>query len=454
MVVSNAQYTFITQDVYEEYPESGGEKAYGWNYLFTGYWAIGSGTKIGLDAAATWYAAIVLDLSAHIGDSIVKIGHWHGDSATVTAMVYTGNYSNPLVLVGQSNPYTFTTQGWKQDIMLQNSILITSPGLYWIVMAIQDPGDTYFPMGARAPLNSNAGKISTDGTTWGDLSQYSLDFSWLLGAFVFSTCPSPMTLTATNIGPYTATLTWVDQGTISSWEIEYGESGFAQGTGTTVTSATTSVNISGLDHSTEYDFYVRGVCGPSEFSPWAGPGEFETQYVNDEADFLSYFFSFPGEYSIINYPTVDVTIPTGHDVTQLVANFTVSPGVIDVLVGGVSQISGSTPNNFSAPVIYEIHAEDSVTVKNWMVIVNGANSIIEQEEDGLVVFPNPSSLETYVYTPNDGLVSIYDMSGKLVLKKETSDKYIMLPENSLEKGVYLVVFKNLETQIQTKLLIY
>jgi len=436
---SFAQYQIVSEKQ-NEFLYTEPDKAYGWNWLYTGNWGAGSNSNIGIDGTgSTWYAAIILNLSAHVGDSITKIGYYHGDSATVTAKVYTGNYQNPLTLVGQSLPYTYTTPGWKQNILLQNSVLITSPGLYWIVLQVNDPGTGYFPIGSRTPLNTNAGKLSFDGTTWADLSAHSLDFSWLLGAFVYSVCPPPKNLTASAIGPYNATVSWTAQGSAISWQIQYGHSGFTLGNGYMATSSGTSTTLQNLDHTTQYDFYVRAICSSSDTSVWHGPGTFQTQYVNNAAEFMNYFFGMGGETDIIEYPTVTVTLPSNPNLSNLIANFSVSPGVKSVKVGGVDQVSGQTPNNFYTPVIYTILAEDSVTSKNWLVIVNGYNDIEMNEISQAFVYPNPAERDMFnLYVTENGTLEIYNLNGQLVLSRFISESLTSVSSEMLNSGTYVL----------------
>jgi hypothetical protein len=89
-------------------------------------------------------------------------------------------------------------------------------------------------------------------------------------------CLAPSMLAATTLSPTTANLAWMDNAGASSWEIEYGINGFAQGTGTSVFTATNPHNLSGLTPNTSYDFYVRAICGPGDTSSWAGPATFIT----------------------------------------------------------------------------------------------------------------------------------------------------------------------------------
>jgi hypothetical protein len=92
------------------------------------------------------------------------------------------------------------------------------------------------------------------------------------------TCLAPTALTATNISATAADLGWTENNTATSWEVQYGVDGFDQATeGTTVTTANNPYNLSGLDPTTAYDYYVRSNCGSGDGdSAWAGPFSFTT----------------------------------------------------------------------------------------------------------------------------------------------------------------------------------
>ena len=89
------------------------------------------------------------------------------------------------------------------------------------------------------------------------------------------------------------------------------------------------------------------------------------------AEILTY--SVPGEVgsAAINSGagTIGVTVPNGTNVSALVAIFTTSASITSIKVAGVSQVSGTTVNNFTSPVTYVVTAEDGTTVKNWTVTV-------------------------------------------------------------------------------------
>jgi len=93
-------------------------------------------------------------------------------------------------------------------------------------------------------------------------------------------CPDPSTLTATSVTSSSANLGWTENGSASAWNVEWGTTGFTQGTGTMVTGTTNNPeSISGLTPETTYDFYVQADCGGSGTSAWVGPFTFTTTCV-------------------------------------------------------------------------------------------------------------------------------------------------------------------------------
>ncbi|GEM_PF-3564800 len=90
------------------------------------------------------------------------------------------------------------------------------------------------------------------------------------------TCIDPSTLTATNITATTADLSWTENGTATSWEIEIGAQGFSP-TGTpTHIGVWKPYPMSGLNPETSYSYYLRADCGSGDYSNWVGPYDFTT----------------------------------------------------------------------------------------------------------------------------------------------------------------------------------
>jgi hypothetical protein len=106
----------------------------------------------------------------------------------------------------------------------------------------------------------------------------SIYYYWLDDVVVdlIPSCPRPADLTASNVTQTSLDLGWVEFGTATAWEVEYGTTGFTQGTGTILAAATNPVSITGLTESTCYDFYVRAVCAPGDESDWSNMATFCT----------------------------------------------------------------------------------------------------------------------------------------------------------------------------------
>lgn len=84
-------------------------------------------------------------------------------------------------------------------------------------------------------------------------------------------CAKPSSLAVTAVTDNSVTLDWVENGTATSWNIEYGPSGYQQGSAAaTVVTATTDPFTVGNLPVGAYDFYVQADCG-DEQSLWVGP---------------------------------------------------------------------------------------------------------------------------------------------------------------------------------------
>ena len=88
-----------------------------------------------------------------------------------------------------------------------------------------------------------------------------------------SLCFIPDRLAVHSIKSDEVTLTWRENGNASKWEVRYGPVGFnpqnsASGI-TTINTTENPVTISYLPENTVADFYVRAVCGGSDYSEWS-----------------------------------------------------------------------------------------------------------------------------------------------------------------------------------------
>ena len=101
------------------------------------------------------------------------------------------------------------------------------------------------------------------------------------------TCPVPTNFTVNNITASSADLSWTNGNTETNWEIEYGNAGFTQGTGTIVSVATNPFTLTGLMPQTNYDVYLKAICGANpgdDDSLWIGPISFSTRALDSPSN--------------------------------------------------------------------------------------------------------------------------------------------------------------------------
>ena len=82
---------------------------------------------------------------------------------------------------------------------------------------------------------------------------------------IIPNCIAPSRVQTTMVTNVSADLAW-QFSTASNYSIEYGVRGFTPGTGTTVSSTTNSVSLTGLTPLTQYDVYLFSICSPAETS--------------------------------------------------------------------------------------------------------------------------------------------------------------------------------------------
>ncbi|MBK7147912.1 MAG: hypothetical protein IPH78_03605 [Bacteroidetes bacterium] len=98
---------------------------------------------------------------------------------------------------------------------------------------------------------------------WSSKFQVSVDGS-------SSDCSAPVSLDMyTGSNPYK--FMWYPGTQFSFYDVEYGPTGFTIGEGTRLRTNDAYTYDAILHQGTTYDFYVRGNCGGTKFSGWAGP---------------------------------------------------------------------------------------------------------------------------------------------------------------------------------------
>ena len=98
------------------------------------------------------------------------------------------------------------------------------------------------------------------------------------------TCFRPTNFAFVSATASSITLTWTPFGKETKWDIAYVLAGGEINDATIVTVDTTTAVITGLTHSTNYDFYVRANCGNGDVSGWTDALTHNTLYRVELAD--------------------------------------------------------------------------------------------------------------------------------------------------------------------------
>ncbi len=233
------------------------------------------------------------------------------DTSNTTSFTLSGlNASSSYEAYVQSNcgvgdssiwigPVSFTTGNScpNPDSLSVSNIGITTADLSWIAGGTEtewniEYGPAGFPQGSPNIPNVYTNLVTTSTyTITGLLDGFNYDFyvqascgagdssNWI-GPVSFTTipfCQQPTSLSADSITSSSAKLSWIAGGTEIEWNVEYGVTGFPQGTGFGVlVPFINNYNLNGLSDATTYDYYVQAVCGVSDSSLFSGPYTFTT----------------------------------------------------------------------------------------------------------------------------------------------------------------------------------
>ncbi|MHC1702392.1 MAG: chitobiase/beta-hexosaminidase C-terminal domain-containing protein [Tenuifilaceae bacterium] len=164
-------------------------------------------------------------------------------------------------------------------------------------------------------------------------------------------------------------------------------------------------------------------------------------------------FSLPGQTgaATIADPNISVEVSNTADVTALIATYTLSDAA-SVKVGATTQVSGTTPNDFTNPVTYVVTAEDGST-KNWTVTVTKAATLSDATD--ILTFSvasvnatvNPTDHTVAVTLPLGtnvtALVATYSLSSGATAKVGTTTQVSGTTPNDFTSPVtYIITAEN------------
>ncbi|WP_452219139.1 T9SS type B sorting domain-containing protein [Lacinutrix undariae] len=196
------------------------------------------------------------------------------DYSSSTTASLLGSDDQVQVLISTDNGVT-----WTPIMLWDNTSVVPAGGSHYVFNL-----DAYLGMTAQFAIWATEGTVDDPEDV--DVSVDNFEVR------AVPTCAEPSELAVSGVTSDGATFGWLENGTATSWNIEVVASGETP-TGTpTVTVSTNPYTVTGLNATTDYDFYVQTDCGASGTSSWEGPVTFTTLCDVYVPDYLATFDSF------------------------------------------------------------------------------------------------------------------------------------------------------------------
>ncbi|SEM57993.1 Por secretion system C-terminal sorting domain-containing protein [Chitinophaga rupis] len=336
----------------------------------------------------------------------------------------------------------------------------------------------------NAATGTTAVSLGLTGLTSGTTYDYRVRTNCASGSSAYSaaqftttstgTCNSPTGLASSAVTATGATVSWTSVSGALSYDVDYKPNASSTWINAATGTASTSVNLSGLTSITLYDWRVRTNCsgGNSTYAT----AQFTTLTSSGCAN--------PLDNSTNGTISGAATIPFNTDVTGLISpsgdvdnyKFVITtsgtititlrtlPGDYDVKLlnssgtqVAISQAGGTSNETISRTVsagtyyvqVYGYNGANSATTCYTLRVQLGTASrgddAITSNAPKMVVFPNPArdlvniNLSGY---KGKSEVSMFDVNGRLVLRREMSEVNTQLDISALPAGVYIMRIKN------------
>src|SRR5690606_10678085 len=204
---------------------------------------------------------------------------------------------------------------------IQNYIAINPP--YTLSITIDDFGwcdneiDYVVTVGGVLDISGTVEAVCDDSFTW-DFPLVS-DLTACIPA-----CPAPTAFQVTGVTPATASLSWSGTG---NFIVEYGLSGFTQGTGTEVPVSGTSTTLSPLTEGQAYQAYIVKDCGGGIKSAPVGPVSFtpSSTVTYTGGNISTMHVASPTTSTVSNCPgTLTIVVPEGKRIASLTTEYTMT----------------------------------------------------------------------------------------------------------------------------------
>lgn len=236
--------------------------------------------------------------------------------------------------------------------------------------------------------------------------------------YACSDCPYPINLEVSNIDEREATISWTCGGAPQGFNLEYGPTGFATGTGTMITNAQSPYTLTNLQPEHGYDVHVQAICNDSTSSGWSSRSAFNTNVRcnNDNNQTLSSTVGNSGT----RYIPIDFSGNYRYSYCQQIFSRSelntmgLNAGKINSLSFQTYQLSNQTVNNIS---IYIGHTEmdtfqfSYLPISEMTLVYSGSISL----RSGNMVWNEIVFQEPFIYDGNSSLVvAVLNNSGAAI----------------------------------------
>lgn len=171
----------------------------------------------------------------------------------------------------------------------------------------------------------------------------------------------------------------------NSYKVEYGPSGFSQGTGKSVTTSNTTLEITDLSSSTTYDFYITGICSSSESSAPYKLSSVTTQLSQCNGTTTAQFYQYDPIQTIIQIAYTGGSF-SYHEVEFGPAGFTLGTGA---RIKGGNGESNLYFNNLELNKTYDFYVRTTC-------LIGDSNIFKKFTYTATPTCPKPFNLNSYV----------------------------------------------------------
>lgn len=228
-------------------------------------------TALGFSIAGDYAGGSLLGYTIKMGHTTASNSAAHDSSPTVVVK-NPFNYNPTVTAAGVFDMITFDTNFvWNGVDNVLVEICSDGPNPYT---------SPYGQVRANTSVTNGSRFVRADGatscgvtTTTTNGNKPNIQFNYIEGTP--PSCLAPNALAANSITNSSAVLGWNENGTATVWNIQYGVTGFALGSGNIVSGVTNTYSLTGLSSNTQYQYYVQADCGGTQ-STWSGPFSFRT----------------------------------------------------------------------------------------------------------------------------------------------------------------------------------